>query len=365
MIYVFTFLGEFGYELFNWQGLVRRFKSTCSVSDKIVVAGRTGMDIWYPYADAFIDISQNNFFKSSRADCYFAYDLNSPYVNEYLDELKASLREGIDALLPNLNFYGNNNSRVEYIFSSDKNKLNGIYFGNWPNFFSIYGGEGHKQNLYAKIDYDSEELRKKIEDDLNMKLTEPYVLFQSRKREIVIRSVYKVPIETLIKKVAEKTNVVILNFDTGRAWDSKSEFSEMSGCKIFTVSSAHEQAILIRYAAACVFSTENDFGSHIYVPPFMGKDVLAIAGADVYKIGTTPIKFWNDNIFKFGGKIIPFVSEEIFESEKNLEEFCRILLSRISLKTFFTDVENKGKNSKFEDFLSLAEYSPAPAFSPR
>ena len=57
MIYVFTFLGEFGYELFNWQGLVRKFKSTCSADDKIVGGGRTGMDIWYPYADAFVDIS--------------------------------------------------------------------------------------------------------------------------------------------------------------------------------------------------------------------------------------------------------------------------------------------------------------------
>jgi len=75
MIYVFTFLGEFGYELFNWQGLVRKFKTTCSADDKIVVGGRTGMDIWYPYADAFVDISKDPLYKNSRADRYWATKL--------------------------------------------------------------------------------------------------------------------------------------------------------------------------------------------------------------------------------------------------------------------------------------------------
>ena len=351
MVYVFIFLGEFGYELFNWQGLVRKFKKTCSESDKIIIGGRRGMDIWYPYADVFIDISEVPLFKNSRADSYVCYDLNSPYQQDTLDEIKASVRAHIEAQIQELDFYKANGSRAEYIFSSDLNRLNGIYFGQWREFFSIYGGEGYKQNLHEKINFDSDELRKKIEDILQMKLSEPYILFQGRKREIVIRSTYVVPIETLIKKIAEKINVVILNFNTGRAWDSKSEFSEIPGCRTISISSSHEQAILIRYAAACVFSTENDFGSHIYVPPFMGKDVLAIAGEDVYKIGTTPIKFWNDNIFKFGGKIIPFISENIFNSENGLNEFCNFLFNKISANLFFNNVETKGENFELKEFL--------------
>ena len=121
-----------------------------------------------------------------------------------------------------------------------------------------------------------------------------------------------------------------MNFNTGRDWDSRSEISAQKNCHVLKTASAHEQAILIKYAAECIFPTENDFGSHIYVPPFMGRDVLAIAGADVYQIGTTPIDFWNDEIFKFGGKIFPFISEKIFASAESLNAFCEFVFKKIS-----------------------------------
>ena len=325
MTYVFVFLGEFGYELFNWQGLVRNFKTTCASDDKIIIGGRTGMDIWYPYADAFIDISKDPFYNASRADGYQAYDIKTRYRTESADEIKASIHALIESQLKDDDSY-----RAEYIFSSDLNFINGVYFGQWANFFNIYGGEGHKQNLYAKIDYDSDELRRDLESRLEINLSEPYILIQGRKRDIVIRSTYVVPIEKLIERLAAKIPVVILNFDTGRAWDSRSEIVGGKNCHVLKSFSAHEQAILIKHAAECVFATENDFGSHIYVPPFMGRDVLAIAGLDVYKIGTTPIAFWNSEIFKFGGQIVPFVSEKIFASEDSLNGFCELVFKRIS-----------------------------------
>ncbi|MBR1730604.1 MAG: hypothetical protein IJ728_13900 [Selenomonadaceae bacterium] len=359
MIYAFVFLGEFGYELFNWQGLVRNFKAKCNDSDKIIIGGRNGMDIWYPYADAFIDISENPLFKSSRANCYWAHKIDSPFDQEYMDELKASLHSQIEKQLKSIKIVGDN-SNINFIFSCDFNLLNGIYFGPHNKFFNIYGGEGHKQNLYEKISYDSAELKNQIEETLSMKLSKPYILIQARKRDIVIRSTYVVPIEKLIKKLSEKINVVLLNFDTGRAHDSKSELAEMENCHSIQISSSHEQAILIKYASECIFSTENDFGSHIYVPPFMGKDVIAIAGEDVYRIGTTPIKFWNDSIFKFGGKILPFISEKIFNTENSLKDFCKYIFQRVSAKIFFNEVEEKGNSSKIEDFLLWPNTPPPP-----
>ena len=335
MNYVFVFLGEFGYELFNWQGLVRKFKTTCSPEDKIIIGGRTGMDIWYPYADIFIDISADPFYKASRADGYFAYDINTPYRTDSQDAIKASVQAYIAEKLKSFNL-----ERPEFIFSSDLNLINGVHFGMWEKFFNIYGGEGHKQNFYAKNDYDSAELKNDLETRLQINLSEPYILIQGRKRDIVIRSKHVVPTELLVEKLAEKIPVVVLNFNTGRAWDSRSEIAGGKNCRVLKTFSAHEQAILIKHAADCVFTTENDFGSHIYVPPFMGRDVLAIAGADVYKIGTTPIDFWNGEIFKFGGQILPFVSEEIFASDATLNGFCEIILKRISANRFFAAVEN-------------------------
>ncbi len=34
MTYIFVFLGEFGYEILNWQGVVRRFAQTIEPGDK-------------------------------------------------------------------------------------------------------------------------------------------------------------------------------------------------------------------------------------------------------------------------------------------------------------------------------------------
>ena len=354
MNYAFVFLGEFGYELFNWQGLVRKFKTVCSSEDIIIIGGRTGMDIWYPYADIFIDISEVPHYKASRADSYTAYEINSPYKIESEDEIKASVHAYIEEKLQAFKL-----GRVEFIFSSDLNLIKGVHFGQWPKFFNIYGGEGHKQNLFAKIDYDSPELKKDLENRLQINLSEPYILIQGRKRDIVIRSTHLVPIELLIEKLSEKIPVVILNFNTGRAWDSRSQISAKN-CRVLKTASAHEQAILIKHAAECIFATENDFGSHIYVPPFMGRDVLAIAGADVYKIGTTPINFWNNEIFKFGGKILPFVSEKIFSSEGSLNGFCDYVFKKISAKNFFMKMEERGSRVKFDDFYLWKNTPPPP-----
>ena len=55
-IYVFIFLGEFGYELFNWQGKVKKFYKTLGEGEIIVCAGRRGLDIIYPYAKYYQDL---------------------------------------------------------------------------------------------------------------------------------------------------------------------------------------------------------------------------------------------------------------------------------------------------------------------
>ena len=360
MVYVFVFLGEFGFELFNWQGLVRKFKTTCAPEDKIVIGARPGMDIWYPYADVFIDISDDPLYKASRAHCYDAYDNAVYYKFDSMQYIKASVHALIEDRLKNFDFYRAEGCRAEFIFSSDLNLINGVHFGMWENFDNIYGGEGYKQNLYAKIIHDSPAERQRLEENLQMNLSAPYVLIQGRKRDVYVQSKYVVPIEILAAKLAEKIDVVILNFNTGRALDSRSEIAAVKNCHVLKTASAHEQAILIKYAAECIFPTENDFGSHIYVPPFMGKDVLAIAGADVYQIGSTPIKFWNDKIFKFGGKIFPFVSENIFTTEESLDAFCELVFKRIAANRFFAAVEERGSQVEFNDFYLWPNTPPPP-----
>ncbi|MBI4770995.1 MAG: hypothetical protein HY784_11460, partial [Chloroflexi bacterium] len=72
MLYVFTFLGEFGYELLNWQGVVRKFAACLSPDERIVVAGRAGLAAWYESAAQYVDISDEPLFRRSLASGYFA-----------------------------------------------------------------------------------------------------------------------------------------------------------------------------------------------------------------------------------------------------------------------------------------------------
>src|SRR5919106_1288934 len=70
MVYIFTFLGEFGYELLNWQGMVRNFASTLGPSDAIVCCSRANLYPIYDRADLYIDISDLALFRRSRACAY-------------------------------------------------------------------------------------------------------------------------------------------------------------------------------------------------------------------------------------------------------------------------------------------------------
>ena len=170
-------------------------------------------------------------------------------------------------------------------------------------------------------------MRQAIEKTLGWSLETPFVLCQTRKRDIVIRSKDRVPKERLIEQLSRKVKVVLLSFDTGRALDSYSAFRGLPGCYAYACGSFVEQSCLIHFAKHCVFFTEGDFGSHIYVPPFLGKNVIAIAPRDIYELGTTPIDFWNRYVFQFGGQIIAKVSEEVFASEQNVLKLADDLIA--------------------------------------
>ena len=70
MVFVFTFIGEFGYELLNWQGVIRKFSKTLEPADAIVCCSRGNVYPIYEMADAYVDISEVRLFKYSRACCY-------------------------------------------------------------------------------------------------------------------------------------------------------------------------------------------------------------------------------------------------------------------------------------------------------
>jgi hypothetical protein len=353
--YVFTFLGEFGYELFNWQGVVRKFARTLGPSDRVVCCGRPGLSLLYESAALYVDVSEVELYRRSIACGYFARDpeadnhmasvANRTFDRRLREQLvafilgrmradpswqppEAAWRRWVRRAAPSL-FGG-----CRFVFSSDKTPLGGCVFGadrhlygNDPDEGNIYGPKVVENNLFRKVEPDPR-VREWVEKQLGWSLGEPFILCQNRARSLAQPSQDRIPNKRLLESIGARTRVLLLSFDTGRHLDSYSAFAGMPGCSRYPCKSLEEQACLIAHARHCVFFTEGDFGSHIYVPPFMGKDVTAIASRSVYEIGTTPIDMWNECVFCFGGRIIPKVSEEVFSSVETVASCADEILAR-------------------------------------
>lgn len=343
MTYIFIFLGEFGYELLNWQGVIRKFSHTVSEKDRIVCCSRANLYPLYETADAYIDISDYPLFKESVACGYVGmipttdlldcpkgskeYNLNRPIKDFYRayntpDDLKfdAKLKEGLkEYISKKLSLtYSIDDSSVRFIFSSERHEINGCIFGCDRSVFQIGMTEG---DIYENLNLDNNLFKKILPDNSIKKLVEEkceiinkdYILVQMAERKIVKRSTDTFQKRNeFLEMISEKTPLVLLTFSTGRNLDSYSHFDQIPNCYHYSCSSFTEQAYLIYAAKLCLFFTEGDFRSHMYVPPLMGKDVFAVAPKSVYQLRTSPIDFWNKNVFKFGGQIKPLYSEDIF-----------------------------------------------------
>ena len=367
MIYIFVFTGEFGFELLNWQGTVRKFASTISSEDYIVCCSRAQVYPLYKSAARYIEISEVESFKKSRAREYMVVSdadepisiIRTPLCNYRVNtDIRTLVLQDLeeDKILK----YG----PYRFIFSSEKTILHGCNFGinqyaslggiliqkihryarktlpvgqeileQFKLFLAkqldglyhrgdgeIYASLNCNNVIFSKIEADLS-CKSSVEEKLGWKLAEPFILCQARQRTISAPSQEEIPIRELaylIRTLAGKVKVVLLSFHTGRWLDSYSQFETTSGCSLYHCTSFPEQACLIHFAGHCVFFTEGDFGSHIYVPPLMGKNVTAVAPQTVFQQESAPIEFWNQYIFQFGGQILPKTTEEIFSSPKNI-----------------------------------------------
>lgn len=338
MIYVFIFQGEFGFELLNWQGVVRRFATTIGPQDKIVCCSRANLYPLYEMADEFVDISEVPLYKQSRASAYWG--IFSPaelpryrLLGQFKEKsLKLLMRRQL------MRFVRANSAilrdargePVRFVLSARPTRLNGCLFG-WSRndgVMDIYDLLDVENNLYRRIEPDLC-VRSVVEAQLGWSLDEPYLLIQTRRRDAATDqpSADTIDIEPLVQELSRHVRVVLLAFDTGRWLDSNSEFGEQAGCYQYACSSFPEQACLIHHARHCVFFTEGDFGSHIYVPPFMGRDVTAVASRSIFGLESAPIDFWNQRVFRFGGQIIPAEAEDVFGSDEARHSFVQRIVN--------------------------------------
>lgn len=396
MIYIFVFLGEFGFELLNWQGVIRKFSQTLADDDKIVCCSRAFVRPLYEFSNAYIDIASVPSFRESLSLAYFAApplatsSWDSIAARRFDERVKADLRtyilqrlreEGILPIDP-----GEKESMqslaggYRFIFSSDRYELNGLKFGRprrgWlgmaaataverlrtafpartsqledikerilPLFRSVnLMGEA---NIYAQLDLENNQFVR-IQPDLSLAdhvarqlawdVNEPYLLCQTRERPgLLPKSPERLPwpaIHALLAQLAKHVKIVLQSFHTGRQLDSYSEFGAIPNCYRYHCQSFPEQTFLIHHSAHCLFFTEGDFGSHIYVPPFMGRNVTVLAARALYELETAPIDFWNEHVFRFGGQILPLAVEDVFASPQATEALQRRIQARVDDHAF-------------------------------
>ncbi len=337
MNYIFVFLGEFGYELLNWQGVIRKFSKTIDrTKDNITVCTRAGLEPFYEFADRYITISELPLYKNSAANMYWAHnpecnfykrnketlekgldwELMSKKDLKYQKRMKKEIMKFVFEKLDTSFFDKYIFKKYKFIFSSDYQTLNGLTFGTKNmNEAKIYSDLDLDNNEFVKTSA-CKEARQVVEDKLGFNLSDDYVLCQTGARKVVRRSKESATLD-ILKEIALKIKVVLLDFDTKRNLDSKSEFENIENCYRYSCSSFKEQSVLIENSKYCLFFTEGDFRSHNYLPPLMGKNVYSVAPKTVFKLGTTPIDFWNSNVFRFGGQIVPIFAEEL-ENRKDL-----------------------------------------------
>lgn len=338
MIYVFIFLGEFGYELLNWQGVVRKFSKIVNREDKIICCSRSGLNAFYECANLYIDISELPLFLNSVANGYKGVNPEINLIKFHELVMQKKKRAEIHSLKSWRYTYSNHKQiknyvrqyliknkcigeKIKFIFSDEFHYLKGLKFGRTiGDSGNIYAKLDLNNNLYKKIEANNEYV-KVVEEKLGLQADEKFILCQLGNRKIVNKSKTTIGAENIINEIANKNKVVVLNFDTGRNYDSVSAFSGSENVILYRCDSFFEQSVLIKKALNCVFFTEGDFRSHNYVPPFMGKDVYSIASKTVYELPTTPIEFWNKNVFTFGGQIIPVISERLYGEQKYHDEF--------------------------------------------
>lgn len=307
---IFVFIGEFGYELFNWQGIIRKFKKLTETSYNIVSCSRKGMKNFYETCDRYVDISDIEIFKKSIANGYVA-------GTEYCGKMHDSI--DTDCLINEITNIINPIQPYRFCISNKCYVERGLYFG----LGDIYDKLDLNNNLFVKINPDLS-LIEEIKEEVNFNIEkEPFILIQNASRSISNKSSYNLLTEDILNSISFPTKTILLGFDTMRNSDSKSVFSlkGKNNLVAYNVNDFVHQGCLIYFAKKCIFFTEGDLRSHIYVPPFMGRDVYAVAHKSVFDLPTAPINFWNKKVFKFGGQIIPVIlSDDRSYNKKYVKE---------------------------------------------
>lgn len=317
----FVFLGEFGYELLDWQGKIRKLgqKSTLAIG----VASRSNCELLYrDSAKFFISLEDIPEYFESKAHSYFAhaadYNPASGKFGKLLDSYKAWTRRRRIASFITRNLPGK--SSVKFIFSDQLNVVEGVSFGAQRNRFEAFPGKFQHPTIYTNYiltDNIFLNLLQLIDTRESTRFqnlatgSRPLILVQRAERELVIRNDARMNEFQILEELSKFGKVVLMEYTPSRTFDTSGVFNSEFKYERITFNSLAEQVALLLHADICVSFSHGDFRSHNYIAPFLGKVGYSIAPFEILK--NSAFELWNEKVFP--GKIVAIPSDNLLASE--------------------------------------------------
>lgn len=325
---IFVFTGEFGYELLNWQGKIRKFAKQ-NPDAKLIAVSKQACELLYRDSTSlFLPLDDAEVYKKSYADRYFSHASSYKYKNvftEIFDSLWAIIfRRKIKSYLksnwPTSREYPD---RPKYVFSDSVNNFDDIKFGAartrfsrffWGNPEDIYTSLPVQDNIYINLQQNlsSDELvsaNNATHSDL------PIMIIQTAARDRIIRSTDDIDEDSVIKEISSIWNVILLEYRSTRYSDTQGIFENNTYQKI-QIENLAQQIAVMSCASVCVSFTHGDFRSNTYVPAFAGMKSIVIT--DESTLQNSAVEFWNDHVFS--GKIIPIIYNSSQSTLKRIQE---------------------------------------------
>ena len=300
--YVFIFLGEFGYELLDWQGKIRYLKK-CNPEMQLNVASRISCRYLYNDLGQFFPLDSSVIYINSKADSYFArppHQENS-LVGGLIFSLRIhrSIKTLIHNTLPNTN--------IQLVFSDRVTFLEEIQFG--ANI--ILHGQNLKTDSYATGIYETVTVNcndlqiPHYQYDRPKIIESDYILFMKAERSSHNKDLEKINVEDFLESITTTPiTKILMEYKSDRSFDGRGsiDFNRLPDSIIYrSVETLAQQIELIQHSKYCVFFTQGDLRSHTYLPPLIGKDVYVVSSNQVANFSY--IEHWNEYVFNFGGKI--------------------------------------------------------------
>jgi hypothetical protein len=191
-----------------------------------------------------------------------------------------------------------------------------------------YDGLPSGENKYIELIPRESVMRDVKKRILDMGITSPFVVVQNADRETFLKK-RRIELSTrdLYSEISKQLPTVEISFRQIRRTDTQSPSTDSNN--VYLCTSLEEQAAIIRLSSFCIFMSSGDFRSLHYVPSFCGRDNYSITSSSI--ISNSAIGLWNEEVFMFGGKIIPMTAESLIVDVALKNNFLGFCNSRLQM----------------------------------